>query len=168
MRVKRVASRAASATTARRSARRSRRSKRTSRWPRTCRRTCWRSDAGPPKSSDDLRFLLRADDTALRLLPRDARPRRLPPRVADRRLGDHPGAAARPDGRDRADVGDADRRRRVRLRQGPARRRPGAPSSARIGVRLRAPGDPLPAEGHARPAAAAVRRRRGARGRRAS
>ena len=35
---------------------------------------------------DDLTFLLRADDPAYRLFPRVARPRRLPARVADRRL----------------------------------------------------------------------------------
>ena len=68
----------------------------------------------------------------LRVLPRDARPGRLPQRVADRRLGDHPGPAARPDGRDRADVGDAHGRRRVRLRQGPPRRRPRHRAEARL------------------------------------
>ena len=61
----------------------------------------------------------------LRVLSRDARPRRVPPRVAHRCVGDHPRPAARPHGRDRADVGDAHRGRRVRLRQEPARRRPG-------------------------------------------
>ena len=63
-------------------------------------------------------------------------------------------------GRDRADVGDADRRRRVRLRARPARRPPGATElRARLRVRLRAPGDPLSAEEDARPAIAGVRRR---------
>ena len=46
-----------------------------------------------------------------------ARPRRLSARRADRRVGDHPGAPARSDARDRADLGDAGRRRIVRLRR---------------------------------------------------
>ena len=49
-----------------------------------------------------------------------ARARRVPARVADRRLGDRPRAAARSDDGDRADVGDAHRRRLVRVRARPA------------------------------------------------
>ena len=48
---------------------------------------------------DELRFLLRAGDPELRLLRRVPRPGRLPPRLADRRVGDHPRAAARPHAR---------------------------------------------------------------------
>ena len=52
----------------------------------------------------------------LRLLPRDARPRRVPARRADRRLAHRPRAAVRSHARDGADLGHAGRRRLVRLR----------------------------------------------------
>ena len=57
-----------------------------------------------------------------RLLPRHPRPRRVPARLADRRVRDHPRDAARPHDGDGADVRDAERRRPVRLRPRPARR----------------------------------------------
>ena len=106
----------------------------------------------------------RADDPGFVVLPRDPRPRRVPARLADRRVGHRARAAARPDGRDGADVRDADRRRIVRLRSRPARASTRASEvPARLGVRLRATGDSLPAAQHARPA----RRRSSSRPRRA-
>ena len=65
-----------------------------------------------------------------RLLPRHPRPRRVPARLADRRLRHHPRDAARPDDRDGADLGDAERRRPLRLRPRPARHPPGARDAA--------------------------------------
>ena len=65
---------------------------------------------------DDLRFLLRADDAGYVYFLETRGARRVPARLADRRLVDHPRPAARPHGRDGADLGDAHRRRRVRLR----------------------------------------------------
>ena len=85
------------------------------------RRTCSRSAGAPPSMRDDVKFLLRADDPGLRLLPRDPRPRRVPARLADRRLDDRPRDAVRPHDGDGAHLGDADRRRLVRLRPRPAR-----------------------------------------------
>ena len=76
-----------------------------------------RRDAGAPRRRAARRAAVPAPRRRrrLRLLRRVPRPRHLPARVADRRLRDRPRAAARSDAHDGPDVGDADRRRRVRL-----------------------------------------------------
>ena len=56
---------------------------------------------------DDLRFLLRADDPGFVYFVEFRGKGTFPARVADRRLGDRAGAAARPHAIDRADLGDA-------------------------------------------------------------
>ena len=60
--------------------------------------------------------------SGLRVLRRDARRRHLPARLADRGVGDRARAGARPRPHHRADVGDADDCRRLRLRALAARR----------------------------------------------
>ena len=102
----------------------------------------------------------------LRVFPRRPRPRRLPARVADRRLGHPARDAARSDEDAGADVGDADLGRVVRVRAQPAGHPRRRRDPARLGVRLRATGDPLPAAQDAGSAVAAVRPGRGARDRR--
>ena len=101
----------------------------------------------------------RSVEPALRLLPRDARPRRVPARGADRRLGaSSASSCCRPHARHRADVGDAHRRRLVRLRQGPPRRRRRRRACACRRSSTSPTGDPLPAAAHAAAEVAGVRR----------
>ena len=88
--------------------------------------------------SDDVQFLHARRRSRARLLPRHPRPRRVPARLADRRVRHHPRDAARPDDGDGAHLGHAQRRRPVRLRPRPPRRPPGARSAAAVGVRLHA------------------------------
>ena len=88
----------------------------------------------------------------VRLLRRVPRHGHLPARLADRRLRDRARAAARPHADDRPHVGDADRRRHVRLRARPARHRERQRDPAAVGVRLPPAGDSLSAAPHARSA----------------
>ena len=142
-----VATSRRSATTARRSARRSRRSRRTSRWRRTCRKTCWRSAAAPPRSRDDLRFLLRADDagyvyfleTRGRGVFLSASPIDVSATIRDLLL-DRMDATVLTSATLTVD-GSFDY---VKGRLGVGR---ATELQARLGVRLRAPGDPLSAAG---------------------
>jgi hypothetical protein len=92
---------------------------------------------------------------------RDARPRRLPARGADRRVAHRAGAAVRRDARDDPDLGHAHRGRIVRLRARPAGvARP--PRSRPVGVRLHATGHPVPAaeDAGAQDGSISARRRR--------
>ena len=116
---------------------------------------------------DDLRFLLRGGDDGVRLLRRVPRPRHLPARVADRRVGDRPRAPVRPHADDGAHLGDADRRRHASTTSATGSAS-GPPSEVRLPSEFdfRAAGDSLPAAPHARPALGRLRRRRRPRGRR--
>ena len=103
-------------TTARRWCRRSRRSKPTSRWRRTCPRTSSRSAAAPPRSGTTCGSSCAPNDPGYVYFLETRGRGVVPARLADRRLVDDPRDAARSHGRDRPDVGDADRGRLVRLR----------------------------------------------------
>ena len=97
-------------------------------------RTWRRSAAAAGETRDELALPASRRRSGLRLLPRDPRPRRVPARVADRRLDDRARAAARPDAGDRPDVGHAERRRLVRLRPAPPRRPRRRRNPAAVGV----------------------------------
>ena len=123
---------ATSSTTAWRSAPRSTASRRRWRWPaatRTSRRheTPARTRTTIARRAGEVATTCGScsppSDAALRLLPRDARARRVSAGGADRRRRDRSGTPARSDAHDRAHLGDARRRRVVRLRAPAARHR---------------------------------------------
>ena len=97
----------------------------------------------------------------LRLLPGDARARRVSAGGADRRRRDRPGAPARAHAHDRPDLGDAGRRRIVRLRAPAARHRGRRRAARAVGVRFRAAEPAVSAAADAVAQVARFRRRGG-------